>query len=75
MARQTKAWKGPGGVLASLEGRITGLADSSDRFRVAGIDLAVPGRQIHPPHALRIPGGRLGESAGIAAADPRWASA
>jgi len=75
VARQTEAWKGPGGVLASLEGRITGLADSSDRFRVAGIDLAVSGRQVHPPHALRIPGGRLGEPAGIAAADPRWASA
>jgi len=52
---------------AAPEGRL----ESTDRSRVAGIGLAVPGRQTHPHPALL----RVGDSAGIFTADRMWAGA
>jgi glucokinase len=49
---QTEAWKGPSSVIANLKGVITGLLDSTDPARVAGIGIAAAG-QIHPKtHAV-----------------------
>jgi len=56
---------------AAPEGRLVAPLDSTDRSRVAGIGLAVPGRQTHPHPALL----RVGDSAGIVTADRMWAGA
>ncbi len=56
--------------LAAPEGRLVAPLDSTDRSRVAGIGLAVPGRQTHAHPALRV-----GDSAGIFTADRMWAGA
>jgi len=58
------------GRLCAPEGRLVAPLDSTDRSRVAGIGLAVPGRQTHPHPALR-----AGDSAGIFTADRMWAGA
>ena len=57
------------GRLAAAEGRLV-APDSRDRSRVAGIGLAVHGRQTHPH-----PAPRVGDSAGIFTADRMWAGA
>ena len=55
---------------AAPEGRLVAPLNSTDRSRVAGIGLAVPGRQTHAHPALRV-----GDSAGIFTADRMWAGA
>ncbi len=56
--------------LAAPEGRLVAPLNSTDRSRVAGTALAVPGRQTHPH-----PAPRVGDSAGIVTADRMWAGA